>query len=303
MKLIQRIQKTKKLIALNQALLDLIGPYGCYYIDVNGIINFNFKNSELDKLDNLEFNLPSIEEIKELAKKKYKNFNDSFVKNIEYYFNLKNNPSMCSNNKKHDQKLILRAKDSYIQLSFSSLESIDIKSEGDVYLNDCFVYNNIQIGSKSIKAYSSFHSLFGGHKLNAEYVEFNSVLLKSNNIDIDSELISFNNSKFWHVDNATIKADVIDLNNSKLQTNNKIEIINNSCEELKGVDAPIIIYNGKDITYSEGIIKPKLRKQFLEQLKELRNNITNNIDIKLKDSVKKQKQNLESKPITKLLKK
>ena len=104
------------------------------------------------------------------------------------------------------------------------------------------------------------------------------------------------------MENATIKADVIDLNNSKLQTNNKIEIINNSCEELKGVDAPIIIYNGKDITYSEGIVKPKLRKQFLEQLKELRNNITNNIDIKLKDSVKKQKQSLESKPITKLLK-
>ena len=289
-------------MALNQTLLDLIGPYGCYYIDVNGIINFDFKNSELDKLDNLEFNLPSIEEIKELAKKKYKNFNDSFVKNIEYYFNLKNNPSMCPNSERQDQKLILRAKDSYIQLSFSTLESIDIESEGDVYLNDCFVYNNIKIESKSIKVYSSFHSLFGGHKLNAEYVEFNSVLLKSNNIYIDSELISFNNSKFWHVDNATIKADVIDLNNSKLQTNNKIEIINNSCEELKGVDAPIIIYNGKDITYSEGIIKPKLRKQFLEQLKELRNNITNNIDIKLKDSVKKQKQSLESKPITKLLK-
>ena len=33
-------------------------------------INFNFKNSELDKLDNLEFNLPSIEEIKEISKER-----------------------------------------------------------------------------------------------------------------------------------------------------------------------------------------------------------------------------------------
>jgi len=302
MKLKEIIHEKLQEKALDKAIEKLVGPWGNYYIsEFDGDICFNFDSSKLRLLENIEFNLPSIDDIRELAKKYYKNFDDSWMKNIDYCFKYRNKSPIYNDNVKPKLKLI--AKDSNIYLCYTTYNSVDIKSNGDIHLTDCNFENDVKINSKAIMVHSGLTSINGSHKLKADYIELTNVYLLSKNLDIDSKLISFNDSKFWYVNNAIIKAEMIDLNNSKLEAKNKIEIINPNCEKIKGVDAPIIIYNGQDITYSDGILMPKLMKNLIDVLKQVKINITNDIDSKIQESTKKQKENLENKPIIKIYKK
>lgn len=197
--------------------------------------------------------------------------------------------------------LILVVKDSDIVLCYSNFKKIDVQSEGKVRIHDCSSDSSININAKTVEIKSSTKLSTDYINLNAEYVEFNRVCMKSD-LNINSKLISINNSEVLYSKNIKFKADMIECKDTKLKAQNKIEITNTNCDEISGVEAPIIIYNEQDITHSEGIVMPKLRKQLLDHLREIRNNVARNIDDKIKDSTQKQKENLESKPIIKVLK-
>ena len=100
---------------------------------------------------------------------------------------------------------------------------------------------------------------------------------------------------------------MIETKNTSLKAKNKIEINNTNCDEIKEVDAPIIRYNGQDISYSESIIKPKLMGNLIEVLKEIRSKTYSMIENQVKIETQKYKQDLENslnnKSITKILKK
>ncbi|MBO5909184.1 MAG: hypothetical protein J6Q67_05320, partial [Clostridia bacterium] len=90
---------------------------------------------------------------------------------------------------------------------------------------------------------------------------------------------------------------------SKLKAKNKIEITNTNCDKVEGVHAPIIIYNGQDISYSDDIVIPKLRSNLIEVLRKVRDKVRVDIKDELEIETENLKEELNNKPIVKMLKK
>lgn len=285
--------------ALDKAILELVGPWGDYDInDIENTINFNFKREKIKCLENLEFNLPSLDEIKKLAKKKYKKFDCSSINKIIYNFNFLGNSVEFG----YLKNLTLVAKDSDIVLNHSNFNKVDIQSEGKVMIQSCSIDSDINIKTKTLGICNCTKLNFSCVNINTEFVYFNRVYM-INDLNVNSQLISFTNSDFMNSKNINLKADMIDCKNSKLKAQNKIEIINTNCDEIIGVDAPIIIYNGQNIIYSEGIVVPKLKSNLIEVLRKVRSNIIANLDNKLEVEIKKLKRDLNNQQIIKILKK
>lgn len=156
-------------------------------------------------------------------------------------------------------------------------------------------------------------------ELSAEVIEFSGAYIYSNkHIDIDSKFISFKNTTIESVENISITSDLIssefssitaksnlsiesqlfDSKHAYLNANNMIEIKNPNCEEITGVTAPKIIYNGHDISKSEGILLPKARKQLLDCLKQMKDNIDDAIEYQIQS----QRNHLNNEEINNILK-
>jgi len=288
--------------ALDEAIFELVGPWGEYYIDDEETdIYFKFKNNKIIELENLQFNLPSLDEIKKLAKKKYRKFDGSIINKIVYGFEFSKytlKPSVID----WERNLTLIAKDSDIDIYYSIFNNINIQSTGKVKMFDTSSNSNINIDAKTVEINGCSRLSRGDTNINAEYVEFNNVHMVKN-LNINSQLISLNNLSMTYSDNIILNADMIDCKNSELKAQNKIEITNTNCDEIKGIYAPVIIYNGQDITYSQDIVVPKLRKNLIEDLYKVRNEVSGVLNNELEEKTQKIKQELNNKPITKILKK
>ena len=290
--------------ALDKAILDLVGPWWKWNINiVDNKVYFNFKETNFKLLENFELILPSCDEIKKQAKKKYKKFDDNFIKDIVYRIKFPMWGEFCDK----CRNLILTAKDSDILLGSNDSKKIDIRSKGLVRIQGYLSSSDININAKTIELYQA-NNLYGNSiNLNAEFVEFNRTYTTSKNLNINSSLLSFDNSEIMCSKNINIKSDMIETKNTSLKAKNKIEINNTNCDEIKEVDAPIIRYNGQDISYSESIIKPKLMGNLIEVLKEIRSKTYSMIENQVKIETQKYKQDLENslnnKSITKILKK
>lgn len=202
-----------------------------------------------------------------------------------------------------NKTLTLNAKDSDIVVKDSVLKNIDIKSLGNVSISNCETIENIDITANTIKI-PTFNLKSKNLNLKAEYVEMKEVYLGVfNNINVNSNLILLEGVIIYSPIRLNLKSDMIYSKRSRLSAKNKIEITNFNCDEIKGVDAPLIIYNGKNITYSEGILFPKLKSNLVDVLKQLREKVKKGIDVEIEDLVQAKKQCLENKPITKILKK
>lgn len=334
--------------ALDKAIYKLIGDCGNYYCtyfidEYRKNIVFKFENSKYhpgDKTNNdiekIEFNLPSIEEIISVAKKIYKNFDDSDIKNIEYNFSYFGYKGWNSYNKPKD--LILNANGSNINLDYSIFNSIKIDNANNVYI-DSRSLSDIKVKSKLVCLQRSNYEL-NDLKLQCEIIKLNSVgslyakniNFKASEIDLDS-VSSLNagnvilkaktiksKKNFYDSENEisgqkiVICADNIDIKDRKLKAIKEVIIQNKSCTPIQYIESPKIIYNGKDISNNDEIVIQKLRKKLLHQLKNLRYNINNQVDNLVEKEVESYKKKLEThkeklnkylnnKPITKILKK
>lgn len=294
MKLRDKIHAFLQEKALDKAIKQLIGDIGEYYIFEDKLL-FKIEEEKIKLLNELDFILPSWEEIAKVAKTIYKNFDKKVATKVVYEFGYL----------AQEKDLVVSAENSDIALGFNNFTNLIIKNADNVKIYaDTLEDGGMSINAKNIE-FMRIHSCIKENiNLVSESVEFyNSNLVVLKNIYINSKLLEFDETEIMYSENIYLKSDLIVAEKSKLKAQNKIEIINTNCDEISGIEAPTIIYNGQDITYSEGIVMPKLREQLLNHLREIRNNVTRDIDNKVKESAHKQKESLESKPITKILKK
>ena len=334
--------------AFDKALNKLIGnfcPYDYTYFideyDKNIVFKIEgIKYHSYDKIDNqkekIEFNLPSIEEITNEAKKIYKNFDGSNIENISYIFAFFGYRGYNTYNKPKD--LILNANGSNINLDYSIFNSIKIDNANTVYI-DSRSLSDIKVKSKLVCLQRSNYEL-NDLKLQCEIIKLNSVgslyakniNFKASEIDLDS-VSSLNagnvilkaktiksKKKFYDSENEisgqkiVICADNMDIKDRKLKAIKEVIIQNKSCTPIQYIESPKIIYNGKDISNNDEIVVQKLRKKLLYQLKQLKHNINNQVDNLVEKEVESYKKKLEThkeklnkylnnKPITKILKK
>ena len=275
--------------ALDKAIYKLIGDYGDYHVTKAKELVFCFDSQKTQNLQNLEFNLPSKEEIINEAKNIYINFDESNIKIIEYVFQFFGSKGDSIT----DKDLILNANGSIILLSFSSFNSIEIKDANQVFV-DCKILSDIKIKSKFVS-------------LNSENNNLNNVILECDKINIGSftflyaKNINLNDCYCLGAKNISIKAkkiigskaktlnkiegqkivldaDFIDIKDAKLKASEEVIIKNKSCTPIQSVCAPKIVYNDKDISNNDEIVMQKLRQRFISDLKEIKDNVNNNLE-------------------------
>ena len=327
--------------ALDKAIYKLIGDYDHYYIDeYDKNIIFKFEGRKYhpyDKIDNdiekIEFNLPSIEEIISRAKKIYKNFDDSDIKNIEYNFSYFGYKGWNSYNKPKD--LVLNANGSNIYLDHSVFNSIKIDGANNVYINSESL-TDIKVKSKLICLERSNYKL-NDLNLQCEIIKLNSIgslyakniKFKASKIDLDeistlsgrnvilkakiikSKENSYGSENEIRGQKIVICADSIDIKDRKLKAIKEVIIQNKSCTPIQCIESPKIIYNGKDISNNDEIVIQKLRKRFLNQLKQLKYDVNNKVENMVEEQAESYKKiykenlnkSLNNKPITKIFKK
>lgn len=122
-KIKEKIQEKLQKRALNKAIINLIGYMGDYYIsNRDKELQINIEEEKLSFFDELNFDLPSWEEIAKQAKIIYKNFDDIVVTKVVYKFNL----IMI------EKQLVVSAKDSDIFLKNNNFVNLNIKSAENV---------------------------------------------------------------------------------------------------------------------------------------------------------------------------
>jgi len=280
--------------ALDNAIKKLIPDIGDYYIDDKRLL-FKVKDEKIELLEKLHFSLPSWYVISSIAKTLYKEFDDTVATKVVYEF------SYLS----EEKELLVSAKNSDIVLGYNNFTNLIINDANNVKIYaDTLEKGGMNINAKKIEFVSILSSINKDIDLTSECVLFyRSKLICLKNININSDFIEFYNSEIMYSDNLYLKSSLIVSDNSKLKAQNKIEIIDTNCDEIKGVDASIIIYNGQDISYSENIIMPKLRKNLIDVLRKVRNKASTDLDNQLEIETQKLKQEFNNKPITKILKK
>lgn len=278
---------------LDKAIKQLIGDIGDYYIDENRLL-FRIKEEKVKLLNELNFVLPSWEEISKLAKKYYKNFDDTVTSKVVYEFSYLT----------EEKDLVVNAKNSDVVLGNNNFTNLIINDANNVKIyGDPIEDGGISINAKNIGIIRLNGHINGNINLTSSCLEFYDIsLLFAKNINLDSSMIEFNKSYLFSY-NINLKSDLIVIEKSKLSAVNKINIIDTNCDEIKEVDAPVIIYNGQDISYSDGIVIPKLRRNLIDVLRQAKNKVEADMQGKLKVEIEKIEQNLNSKPITKILKK
>lgn len=154
-------------------------------------------------------------------------------------------------------------------------------------------------------------------KINIEFVHIlrpGNILLKSKDIimkdiyiysmhklELYSELISLIDTE---IDVTSLKLffNLIDTKSTELRASNLINIESTLNDEVKNVKAPLIIYNGVDITNSESIKRPIIMERLLNDLKEIKEITSKTIKKDVEETAQMRKQSLEEQAITKVLK-
>lgn len=277
----QKIHLKKQKIALDKTIKKLLGDLvksESYFKD--DFLNIHIDNEYLLQ-EELNLILPSLEDISETAKKLYKDFDNKKAMKVNYYFNKIYVMS---------KKLVITAKGS--NLNFFGCYFNDIKiTDADKIL----IHNNIF--SKQIVQKMEFTSK---EKIIINFVDFieaeEGISFNSNEIDcylscFKSSLgdINLTANEIKLID-CGLKSHKININTDRFLTkevgliaNDEINITNKNCDEIKGVYAPKIIYNGVDITNTDSIIKPKITKKLIEVLQKIKNNFEGEINLRTKE--------------------
>lgn len=331
--------------ALDKALNKLIGNscsyYHTYFIDeYEKNIVFKFEGRKYhpydnidNKIEKIELNLPSIEEIISKAKNIYKNFNDSNIKNIKYVFSYFGYSGWNSYNE--PKNLILNVNSSNIDLDRSVFNSIKIDGANNVCINSESL-TDVKVKSKMVSLQRSNDRLndlylqckiikldFIGYlyakniKFKASKIDLGRIsTLDGRNVILKAKTIK-SDRNFYDSENEicgqkiVICADNMDIKDRKLKAIKEVIIQNKSCTPIQCIESPKIIYNGKDISNNDEIVIQKLRKKFLYQLKQLKYDVNNKVNNIVKEEVENHKKeyeeklnkSLNNKSITKILKK
>lgn len=279
--------------ALNKAISKTVGDIGNYFIE-NGELKIWARYGKLVEFDKFDFVFPSWEEIREKAIKYYSGFDMPNIKKVKYYFV----------DLKLEKPLNISAKNSNIYLGKNDFTGVNIIDADNVIINDSPVIDGgINISAKNINLIRLNDSIKGDINLTSSFLESHDIsLLFANNINLNSDMIELNKTYFFSY-NITLKSNFIVTEKSRLSAVKSINITDTNLDEIKGVEAPLIIYNGQDITHTDGIVIPKLRRNLIEVLQKARNKISTEIDSEIKKETKILKEELNNKSITKILKK
>lgn len=280
--------------ALNKAITSLIGYIGHYYIKDNDII-FKIDEEKIKYMDELAFDLPSATDVIKKAKRIYKKFDDSNIGNIIYKFSFIN----------LKEELKINAPDSDICIDHTDFSALTILDADYVKLNGWAVNGNgyININAKDITT-KRFDCFIGGDiSLEAPFITIeDACAFSANNINLKGQFIEIKKSNIF-TGNLILDSEFILTENARLQATKKIEIFDKNLDEIKEVESPNVIYNGVDISYSDDIVMPKLRENLIDVLRKVRNKVSTGIKEEINQETIKLEQELNNKPITKILKK
>lgn len=278
--------------ALNKAVKKLI-PFALVsypevkerklYLELDSI-DFNEKKSIIGKL-------PTREAIIDLAKKYYRFFDDNFITNVEYIIVYAYD----------EAELFISAGECDVRLTDNWFSKVDINGANNILIQGDILKGqdiNLNISAESIEIEDTSISTDGYVILDAKNTKFENTKIYSSILNIYSNSIDICHSKFLS-NFSSFNTDKIIARYSEIKSNKEIKINNKNCDAIEGVDAPKIIYNDVDITNSDGIVKPKLIKNLIADLKELREKVLVNIE----EELKVENEKLENKKIKKILKK
>jgi len=296
MKINKKIHKNLQEKALDKAIKKLVGGayFGYWHID-DGKLFFKVEDKVIKFMEDLNFDLPSWNEISKYAKKIYKNFDDTVADNVMYNFSFLT----------EEKDLRISAKDSDIVLGHNNFTNLIITDANNVKVyGSALEDGGIDINANSIRISRLDGHMHGNLNLKSSILVFEDIyILYANNMNFNSEMIEFKKSYLFSDNNINLKSDLILTEKSRLSAVNEINIIDSNLDEIKEVDAPIITYNGVDISNAESIIIPKLRRNLIDVLRKVRNQVKKEFDNELNIEKIKKEQELNNKPITKILKK
>lgn len=297
MRLNSKVSEKKNNNALKQALEKNVDYFKDYYVEDN-VLYVRLDASKIDEFSEVVYpRLPAYHDIEYSAKQIYKKFKRDDISKICYMFGyimfngtVNISPYYC------DVKFISCQIRNLHVFGGDSIEIIDTG-------NGSIGFNYFEIECKDLKLKNVKVREYGrigivSDELNVE----NTILSSLKNIDIASSIMVFNDSKL-EGKNIELKCDLIDTKNTIFNTKNDINIKCTYNELVKGIQANRIIYNGKDITNSDPILRVKLLRNLLEDLKKVKDMITDDIEKDIEETARIKKETLEEKPITKILNK
>lgn len=258
----------------------------------DNILVVQIRNKE--KLEKEKYDLPTLEQVKKSIKKQYKKSNVEKIEKIIYYFSFCND---CRN-------LYIDAKNSDVYIAFSNCNSLKITGAENVDLRYATVKDNIEIDSKQVDFEHINILINGNSNIKADTINFwNTKIHTPYKVNLNSQKLKFKGSLLFAISGISLNADKIDVETSEFSTGGELIINDKNGDEIPNVYASKVIYNGIDISNSEKIIMPKLKQRLINDLYKIRNNILINIENEIKIESEKLKQNLNNKPISKVLKK
>ena len=280
MKLKEKRHEKLQREAINKVVSMLMGNRVRYFINDDNVIFFSFEDARSELINSSFIKLPSGSEIVKLAKEIYKNFDETSIKRAVYDFSFLN---LRLHSEIQSQKLIINAKNSNVYIKHSKFENLYIQDADIVSIHKCEVDNKL-----NIKAQSVYFSSVQTEKIDDIFIE-------SQKLDLyESDL----NAK-----KITIKSDSIDSRKTNIASENEIIIENKNFDVIKEIIAPTIIYNGESMSNSDEVLMSNPIGDLKAGLEKMRNNVMNKIDLKIDETTQKQRKDLESKPITKIIKK
>lgn len=286
----QKLQKA----ALEKVIKNHIGIVSKYIINNNKLyIIFSLGSVPVKN------NLPDYEELMIFAKTYYHKFDRTLFDKVVYIFrdiNLVVDLMTDLNLKKSDViieniNFFLYKKSPY-KLKITNADKITISGK---------VRNMhyLELSAETIEFSGAYISSNKSININSNFIDLQNTTIESvENISITSELITSEFSSITAKSNLSVDSQLFDSKHTDLKANNIITIKNPNCEEITGVNAPKIIYNGHDISKSEGIVLPEARKQLLDCLKQMKNNIDDAIEYQIKN----QREQLNNQEINDILK-
>lgn len=243
-----------------------------------------------------KLNLPSYKDIEDLARQIYINFKIDDISKVCYLFKdvtiskkLEIEPNFCD---VEFYKCIL------YDLNVFGGDSIRIIDSN--FMSGSIISVNCQeLELKKAESYGASDRI---NVISNEVNIVSSILKTIGNIDITSPIMFFDNTKL-EGQNIDLKCDLIDTKNTVFKAEFDFKINCRYNETVKYVEAKNIRYNKKDITNSDPILKFKLLRNLLEDLKKVKDMVTDDIEKDVEETTRIRRETLEEKPITKILNK
>lgn len=297
---IPKVSQKKVEIALEKTLNEKVKYFRDYSIR-GDVLRIYFDIMALSYVDAAEhLALPSLKEIFDVAKSKYKNFKYDQIRQVEYFFADIRFRGFTN----------INVNFSNVNIRSCNFDNLHIYGGNKITLYDCDIMvagsndkidNTFEIITQKIKI--QFNNVTSANNINliAKEIDLGSyTVLSGNNITVTGDFLTVNKSRL-EANNINLTYNLIDTKESSFRANDKIEIYSQYADAVENVDAKQIFYNDIDITNSDGIAKPKLMSKLVDELSALRDLLKNTIDKDVEEVAKTRKQNLEESPITKIL--